>query len=50
MDHGGKRAGAGRPLGAKNKASNTEYSGITEMLLIHSKLHFNPFFKHLNSF
>jgi hypothetical protein len=31
MDHGGKRAGAGRPVGAKNKASNTEYFGITEM-------------------
>lgn len=31
MDHGGKRAGAGRPFGAKNKASNTEHSGITEL-------------------
>jgi len=31
MEHGGKRAGAGRPLGARNKATTTEYSGITKM-------------------
>jgi len=31
MDHGGKRAGAGRPIGAKNKATNLECSSITEL-------------------
>lgn len=31
MEHGGKRAGAGRPIGAKNKATNLECSSITEL-------------------
>jgi len=31
MEHGGRRAGAGRPIGTKNKATSLECSSITEL-------------------